>query len=79
MLISYVQPLKHGQGMLMAYLPKEKIAIEADLFDPFPGNSTAVATDANRTFFNHVTRLGLDIATIAPIHGPRYRGQNSKR
>lgn len=65
--ISYVQPLAHAEGMLMAYLPKEKIVIEADLFDALPGNTTATA--ANRTFFNHVKRLGLDVTTIAPIHG----------
>ena len=64
--ISYVQPLGHVEGMLMAYLPKEKIAIEADLFDtPSQGPATA----ANRSLYNHVQRLGMDVATIAPIHG----------
>jgi glyoxylase-like metal-dependent hydrolase (beta-lactamase superfamily II) len=65
--ISYVQPLVHAEGMLMVYLPKEKIVIEADLYDPSIGN--AAPTAANRTFYNHVQRLGLDVATIAPIHG----------
>jgi glyoxylase-like metal-dependent hydrolase (beta-lactamase superfamily II) len=65
--ISYVQPLPHAEGMLMAYLPKEKIVIEADLYDPASGNRTPTAD--NRVFFNHVKRLGLDVATIAPIHG----------
>jgi glyoxylase-like metal-dependent hydrolase (beta-lactamase superfamily II) len=66
--MSYVQPLAHVEGMLMAYLPKEKIAIEADLFDsnaPLPSAPTA----ANRALDNHVRRLGLDVETIAPIHG----------
>ena len=69
--LSYVQPLAHVEGMLMAYLPKEKIVVEADLYDPpaagesLPDNPTA----ANRTFYNHVRRLGLDVATIVPIHG----------
>jgi glyoxylase-like metal-dependent hydrolase (beta-lactamase superfamily II) len=67
MQISYVQPLAHAEGMLMAYLPKEKIAIEADLYDPSIGSTAPTA--ANRTFYSHVQRLGLDIATIAPIHG----------
>jgi glyoxylase-like metal-dependent hydrolase (beta-lactamase superfamily II) len=68
--ISYVQPLGHVEGMLMAYLPKEKIAIEADLFDPpTPGVPVPMATAANRSFYNHVQRLGLDVTTIAPIHG----------
>jgi glyoxylase-like metal-dependent hydrolase (beta-lactamase superfamily II) len=68
--ISYVQPLAHVEGMLMAYLPKEKIAIEADLFGPpAQGASAPVATPANKTFYNHVQRLQMDVATIAPIHG----------
>ncbi len=65
--ISYVQPLAHVEGMLMAYLPKEKMVIEADLYDQSPGN--AIPTAANLTFYNHVQRLGLDVATIVPIHG----------
>ena len=31
--VYYVHPLRHVEGMLMAYLPKEKLVIEADLFD----------------------------------------------
>ncbi|MBI2187704.1 MAG: MBL fold metallo-hydrolase [Acidobacteria bacterium] len=31
--VYYVQPLRHVAGMLMAYLPAERIAFEADLFD----------------------------------------------
>ncbi len=70
--ISYVQPLAHVEGMLMAYLPKEKIVIEADLYDPPPGGAplAAAPTAANRSFYNHVRRLGLEVETIAPIHGP---------
>ncbi len=66
--ISYVQPLAHAEGMLMAYLPKEKIVIEADLYDSTVAGNTP--TLANRTFYTHVKRLGLDVETIAPIHGP---------
>jgi len=66
--ISYVQPLAHAEGMLLAYLPKEKIVIEADLFDSV--NASKTPTAANRTLFDHVKRLGLDVMTIAPIHGP---------
>ena len=51
--LSYVQPLAHVEGMPMAWLPKERIVIEADLL----------------AFLKHVQTLGLDVATIAPIHG----------
>jgi len=68
-----VQGLAHAQGMLMAYLPKEKIVVEADLFTP-PAPSAPLPTTitpANRTFYNNVQRLKLDVTTIAPIHGGR--------
>lgn len=72
--ISYVQPLAHVEGMLMAYLPAERIVIEADLYDSAPRSNMPVqASPANKTFYNHVKRLGLDVATIAPIHGPAVR------
>jgi hypothetical protein len=69
--ISYVQPLAHVEGMLMAYLPNEKIVIEADLYDPpVPGAPLPAAPSAaNRSFYDHVQRLGLGVSTIAPIHG----------
>jgi len=69
--ISYVHPLTHVEGMLVAYLPAERILIEADLFDsPAPGDpEQSRATAANRSLFNHVERLGLDVETIVPIHG----------
>ena len=66
--LSYVHPLAHADGMTIAFLPDEGILIEADLFDthvPLP----AEATGANRSLFNQVQRLGLDVATIVPIHG----------
>jgi hypothetical protein len=57
--------------MLMAYLPAEKIVIQADLFDPPPAGEPLPTTPtvANKRFYTHVQRLGLDVATIAPIHG----------
>lgn len=65
--VYYVQPLQHAEGMLMAYLPKEKIVIEADLFDTHA--PTAAPTAANRTFYNQVQALKLDVAQVVPIHG----------
>ena len=64
-----MQGLNHVEGMLIAYLPKEKIVIEADMFTPPPAGATAAPTAAARTFLNNVRRLKLDVATIAPIHG----------
>jgi glyoxylase-like metal-dependent hydrolase (beta-lactamase superfamily II) len=66
--VSYVQPLQHVEGMLMAYLPKDKLLIEADLFDthvPPPPSPTP----ASRSLLNQVRRLKLDVSQVVPIHG----------
>ena len=68
-----VQGLQHAQGMLIAYLPQEKMVMEADLFTP-PAQGAAMpalVTASHRTFVNNVQRLGLDVQTIVPIHGGR--------
>ncbi|HUQ95137.1 MAG TPA: MBL fold metallo-hydrolase [Bryobacteraceae bacterium] len=68
--ITYVQPLAHAEGMLVAYLPKEKILIEADLYDaPDSDEPQPTSSEANRSLYTHIRRLGLDVATIVPIHG----------
>lgn len=70
--VYYAQGLaSHVEGMLMAYLPKEKILIEADLFDtPAKGEALPdVAKDLNDGLLNNVRQIGLDVETIAPIHG----------
>jgi len=66
--VYYVQPLRHVSGMLMAYLPEEGIAFQADLFDthepPRPAQLPAM-----RSFHNQVERMGLEVSTVAPVHG----------
>ena len=65
-----VPGLAHNQNMLIAYLPKEKIVIEGDLFTPPAAGAPAPALNAsNRTFRDTVQRLKLDVAQIASIHG----------
>jgi glyoxylase-like metal-dependent hydrolase (beta-lactamase superfamily II) len=63
----------HHDGILMAFLPKEKILIEADVYTPAnPAASGAPAGPANRTTVNvvdNVERLKLDFETILPLHG----------
>lgn len=66
--MSYVHPLQHVEGMLMAYLPRERMVIQADLLDthvPLP----AVPSNSNRALYNQVQRLKLDVSQIVPIHG----------
>jgi len=63
-----VQGLAHAQGMLMAYLPKEKLLIEADIVDtdrPLPATPTRDMT----SFYKAAQMLKLDASQIVPIHG----------
>jgi glyoxylase-like metal-dependent hydrolase (beta-lactamase superfamily II) len=66
--VYYVQPLQHVAGMLMAYLPAERIAFEADLFDTHEP-PRASQLPAMRSFYNQIQRMKLDVATVAPVHG----------
>jgi len=66
--VYYVQPLQHVSGMLMAYLPAERIAFEADLFDTHEP-ARAAQLPAMRSFLNQVQRMKLDVGTVAPVHG----------
>lgn len=68
MSLYYVQPLQHAEGMLMAYLPKEQLVIEADLFDT-DAPAPAAPTAANRTFYAEVQALKLNVSQVVPIHG----------
>ena len=63
--IYHVQGLAHAEGMLIAYIPSEKIVVQADLYNP-----RAQAPDASsRTFYQALQRLDLDVTTIVGIHG----------
>jgi glyoxylase-like metal-dependent hydrolase (beta-lactamase superfamily II) len=71
MQVHHIQGLNHVEGMLIAYLPKEKIVIEADMYTPpAAGSPPSPPTASAKTFLNSVLRLKLDVSTIVPIHGP---------
>jgi glyoxylase-like metal-dependent hydrolase (beta-lactamase superfamily II) len=60
----------HNAGMLMAYLPKEKVLIEADSYTPPANPNEAPGGMANLVqFYDAVQRLRLDVEQIIPIHG----------
>jgi len=66
--VLYVQPLNHVNGMLMAYLPAEGIAFQADLFDTHDPPKAA-QLPAMRSLDNQVKRMNLNVETLAPVHG----------
>jgi len=62
----------HNAYISYAYLPKEKILIEADDFTPpAPGAPpmVPVAMGFANNFYDNLQRIKLDVVTIAPLHG----------
>jgi hypothetical protein len=56
--------------MLIAYLPKEKLLLNADLYSPPPEGTPAVTPTAGmRTLYQNMLKLKLDVAQHVPIHG----------
>ena len=66
---SYAQG-NHSVDMLIAYLPKEKILFNADLYSPpAEGAPPAPPTPGMRTLQQNIRKLKLDVAQHAPAHG----------
>ena len=67
-----IQGSNHADTMLIAYFPKDKLLVEADMWNPPAANapaSTAPPTYEATNLWNNIERLKLDVAQIAPIHG----------
>jgi glyoxylase-like metal-dependent hydrolase (beta-lactamase superfamily II) len=61
----------HHDGIIMAYLRKEKLLIEADVFTPGPAGAEPpkVANPFSVNLESNVRRLNIDVDRILPIHG----------
>ena len=66
-----VTQLAHAASMLIAYLPAEKILINADLYSPpAPGAAPAATPNPSTVSLRrNIQRLKLDVAQHVPIHG----------
>ena len=71
--LHHLQGSGHNQGLLVAYLPKEKILVEADAFNPPADKNAPVVLPAspyNLNLVDNMKRLKLDVDRIIPIHYP---------
>jgi glyoxylase-like metal-dependent hydrolase (beta-lactamase superfamily II) len=66
--IYHVKGTQHAEDMLMAYLPNEKILIEADMFEAPPAGQTPAATERNRTLLYNIQRVSIVPERIVSIH-----------
>ena len=61
----------HHDGLLMVYLPKEKLLSEADAYTPPAPNAQPMSPPNPFTvnLSDNIVRLGLDVDRILPLHG----------
>ncbi len=61
----------HHAGLIMAYLPKEKVLIEADAYTPLPPNAPPppAANPFSVNLADNLKRLDLAVDQILPLHG----------
>ena len=62
----------HHDGMLLAYLPSEKVLLEADGYNPQAANATPPSPPSPFTLslVDNIRRLNLDVQRIVPVHLP---------
>jgi glyoxylase-like metal-dependent hydrolase (beta-lactamase superfamily II) len=67
----YHVPNAHNEGMLIAYLPKEKIVVEADLYTPGAAGAPAPNPPSPYTvsLLDNLDKLKLDYEKILGLHG----------
>jgi len=69
----HLQNFGHNDGMIVAYLPKEKVLLEADGFNPPPQPLTqrpATISPYTASLAANIERLKLDVQRIVPVHYP---------
>ena len=61
----------HNDGMLVAYLPKAKLLVEADMWNPPAANAPAPAAVSPVTvqLVEGIRKLNLDVQQVAGLHG----------
>jgi glyoxylase-like metal-dependent hydrolase (beta-lactamase superfamily II) len=69
--IHQIAGIYHHDGLLMVYLPKEKLLSQADAFTPVAPNGKYMTPPSEFTLAlaDNVTRLGLDVERHLPLHG----------
>jgi len=69
--IHHIAGILHDDGMLMVYLPKEQLLIEADAYTPSPPNTPPPSPPSPFTvsLADNIARLGLTVDRLLPLHG----------
>jgi glyoxylase-like metal-dependent hydrolase (beta-lactamase superfamily II) len=68
----HLQNFPHHDGMIIAYLPKEKVLLEADGYNPQAATATPPVPPSPFTtsLLDNIQRLKLDVQRVVPVHYP---------
>ena len=69
--IHHMQGNGHNAGLLMVYLPKEKVLLEADAYNPAANPNAPAPTPVSpytANLVSEIARLNLDVQRIVPVH-----------
>jgi glyoxylase-like metal-dependent hydrolase (beta-lactamase superfamily II) len=69
--LHHIQENPHNTGIIMAWLPKERLLVEVDVYTPLPPNAPPPANPNPNmvNLYDNVQRLNLDVNRIVPLHG----------
>ncbi len=69
--VHFIEGSPHAQGFMLAWLPRERILVEADAYTPGPPNTPAPARPnaLHVNLVDNIQRLQLDVDRILPLHG----------
>ena len=69
--LHHIQGSPHATDIVMAWLPKEKLLAEVDVYSPLAANAPLPAnpSPAMANLYENIQRLNLDVNQIAPLHG----------
>jgi glyoxylase-like metal-dependent hydrolase (beta-lactamase superfamily II) len=65
----HLEGSNHATTMLIGFLPKEKMLIEADVFNPPPIGALSLGRVKEKNLYENLQRLKLDVRKITPLHG----------
>jgi len=70
--LHHLQNFGHHDGMLVAYLPNEKLLLEADGYNPQAASAVPPSPPSPFTvsLLDNISRLKLDVQRIVPVHYP---------
>ena len=69
--IHHIKDSTHHDGLILVYLPKEKLLIEADAYTPAAADAPppAQANPFSVNLHDNIGGLKLDVDRILPLHG----------